>query len=231
VPWLCRRPVDRLGDVVRGHRLHARVHGIGLFLVAAEPDGGELRVGHAWLDTGDADAGAVQVTAQIQAELVHERLRPGVHVPAGVWVAARDRAEVDDMTTAAVHHAWQDRTRAVDQALAVCVDHLVPVVQVRVLGRAQAQGQARVVHQHVDLGELGRQQGHGGGHGGPVLDVERDGQDAVAEFDGQVLEPVRAPGGGDDAGAGCGEPARGRGAEAAASAGNEDDAGLGVCHD
>ena len=140
---MSRRPVDRLGDVVGGQRLHARVDGVRLLLVAAEPDQGELRVGHARLDAGDPDAGAVQVAAQVQAELVDERLRAAVHVPARVRVGARHRAEVDHVAAPAGDHAGQDRPGAVDQALAVGVDHLVPVVQVGVLGRAPGRAPGR----------------------------------------------------------------------------------------
>jgi hypothetical protein len=175
------RPVDRLGDVVCGHRLHARVDAVRLRLVAAEPHQRELRVRHAGLDAGDPHPGAVQVAAEVEAELVDERLRPAVEVAAGVGVAARHRAEVDHVAALALHHAGQDRAAAVDQALAVRVDHLVPVVQVGVLGRAQAKREARVVHEHVDGLEVRRQPGDGRGDGRAVPDVELQRQDPVAQ--------------------------------------------------
>src|SRR3984957_13549645 len=144
------RPVDRLGDVVGGHRLHARVDVVRLGPVAAEPDERELRVGHAGLDAADPDPGAVQVAAQVQAELVDEGLGAAVHVPARVRVAARHRAEVDHVTAAAGDHAGQDGAGAVDQALAVGVDHLVPVVKLGLLGRLEAEREAGVIDKHVD---------------------------------------------------------------------------------
>jgi DNA invertase Pin-like site-specific DNA recombinase len=85
-------PEDRLGDVVGGHRPHAGVDGVRLRLVAAEPDYRELGVRHPRLDAGDPDPGAVHVGAEVEAELVDERLAAAVDVAARVRVGAGHRA-------------------------------------------------------------------------------------------------------------------------------------------
>ena len=216
-----RRPVHRLGDVRRPQWLHARVDGVRLALVAAEPHRGELGLAHAGLDGGDAHARAVQVAAQVEAELVHEGLGGAVDVPSRIRVGAGDRAEVDHVATSAGDHARQDRPGAVDQAAAVRVDHLLPFIQVSLLGRLEAQGKSSVVDQQVDLGELRGQRGDRLADRGPVPYVETDGKNAGAGFLGEISEPVRSAGRGDDARAvGC-ETTCDRGSEATARAGDE----------
>ena len=126
------------------------------------------------------------------------------------------------MTAAAGDHAGQDRAGAVDQALAVGVDHLVPVVKVGLLGGPEAEREARVVDEHVDGAELLRQALDRGGDAGPVPDVELQREDLRAELVGEILQPVSAAGGHDDARTVGGEPAGHRGAEAAARPGDED---------
>jgi hypothetical protein len=68
------------------------------------------------------------------------------------------------------------------------------------------------------------------GRRGPVPHVQRDRQHPRAQFGGQVLEPVRAPGGGDHPGTRGREPVRDRGPEAAARTGDEDGARLRTSH-
>src|SRR5262249_5503020 len=69
-----RNPPNRLGDVARGHWLHARIERVRRRSVAAGADDGELGLGHARFDRGDAHPGAVQVAAEVERELVHESL-------------------------------------------------------------------------------------------------------------------------------------------------------------
>ena len=171
-----------------------------------------------------------------QAQFEDMEIQTGPHYTCPQCGTETPAASPDGMTCPACgafmgQESYYAAPRAVGQALAVGVDHLVPLVQIRLLGGPQPEGQARVVHQHVDGGELRRQQGHRGEHGVPVPDIQRDRQGARAKFLGQVIEPVNPAGGGDDADAGGGEPARGGGPEAAARAGDEDGGGLGACHD
>ena len=218
-----RRPLDGGRDVVGGQRLRARVHGRGPLAVAAEAHVGELgAAGQPGLDTGHPDAGTVQVRAQVKAELVHERLGRAVDVATRVGVRAGDGAEVDHVPAAARDHLRQERAGHVDQAGAVGLDHLLPLADVGPGGGLQPEGQARVVDQDVDLGELGRQRGGDPLHTGPVPDVEgQREQDAGSELVGQGAEPLGPAGRGDHPVAAGGEPPGGRGAEARACAGDE----------
>src|SRR6202042_552372 len=139
--------------------------------------------------------------------------------------------QVDHVAPAAGDHARQHRAGAVDQALAVGVDHLVPVVQVGVLGRVQAEREAGVVHQQVYRPEPLRQRGDVRRDAVTVPDVKLHREDLPAELVLEILQPIRAAGGGDDARTVGGEPAGYCGAEAAARAGDEHDGWLAACHD
>ena len=57
-----------IGEIVGGHRVHARVELIATLLVAAGADDGELGLGHAGLDRSDSDARAVKIRAQRSSE-------------------------------------------------------------------------------------------------------------------------------------------------------------------
>src|ERR1700733_8720228 len=73
VRGLAGRPLDRGGDVVGGQGLGSGVDGAGPPAVAAEAHFGKLgAAGQPWFDAGHPDSGAVQVGAQVEAELVHE---------------------------------------------------------------------------------------------------------------------------------------------------------------
>jgi hypothetical protein len=217
-----RDPVDRLGDVLGAERLHAVIHGARALLIAVEPHGRELGAsGHAGLDAGDAHAGAVQVAAQVQAELVHERLAGAVDVAAGVRIAAGDRADVDDVAAAALDHPGEHGARQVDQALAVGVDHLVPVVEVGALRRLEALGEAGVVDQDVDRGKRGRQRPHRALDGLAVAHVELEGEHAIAELGDELRQPVGAARACDDPGTAGGKLPHGRRAEPGAGAGDK----------
>jgi hypothetical protein len=223
VRGLAGRPFDRGGDVVGGQRLGSGVDGRGPLAVAAEAHLREFGApGQARFDTGHPDSGAVQVGAQVQAELVHERLGRAVDVAARVRVGAGDRAEVDHVPAAARDHLRQERTGHVDQARAVGFDHLLPLVEVGLGGRLQSEGQPRVVDQDVDLGEVGREFGREPLDAGAVAHVEgQREQDVGTEFLGQVGEPLGPPRRRDDPVAQRREPAGGSGPEAGARAGDE----------
>src|ERR1700683_1517308 len=215
-------PVDGGRDVVGGQRLGPGVHAAGP-LAVAEAHVGELGAAdQARFDAGHPDSGAVQVGAEVEAELVHEGLGRAVDVAARIRVGAGDRAEVDDAPAAAGDHLRQERAGQVDQPGAVGLDHLVPLVDIGVLGGRQAEGQAGVVDQDVDRRELLRQRGRKPFDAGPVPDVEGHGQQQVgAELAGQGRKPLGAPRGGDDPVAAGGDPAGRGGAEAGTRPGDQ----------
>ena len=224
------RPVDRLGDVVGGHRLHARVDVVRLALVTGEPDQGELRVRHAGLDAGDAHAGAVQVAAEVEAELVHERLRAAVHVPARVGVGARHRAEVDHVAAAAGRPCRAGSRGCSRPGPCSWCRSSGPSRRGRRPGRGPGRARGRRCSRARRLRELLRQAGDRGGDRRPVPDVELQREDAGPNSAARSLSrsvrraaaTTRAPVRGESAGD--------RGAEAAARAGDEDGSWLGACH-
>ena len=86
----------RRRDVVAGHRLRAAIERLRRRLVAAHAHQREFGLDHAGLDRGDAHAGAVQIAAQPERELLHERLGPAIDVAAGIGIGRGDRRDVDD---------------------------------------------------------------------------------------------------------------------------------------
>ena len=62
----------------------------------------------------------------------------------------------------------------------------------RFLSGLETDREARVVHEHVDRCELGRQRVDRAEHGGAVPHVERERVDPVAEFALQFREPFHA---------------------------------------
>ena len=151
-------PEDRFGDVLRLDRLGACIGGVVLGLIAAKTHQRELAFAQARLKVGHTDTGADQVVAQVQRELANERLGAAINVTARIRVVARHRTQVDDARATAVSdQARKQRAGGVDQAFDVGVDHGVPVVQVALGRRVDAQGETCVVDQATDLRELGRQ--------------------------------------------------------------------------
>ena len=193
-----------------GERVGARVHLGGARVVAVKANVRELGAAdHSGLDDGDAHARAGQVGAQVERELVHERLGGAVDVRPRVRPAGGGRAQVHDVPAVARHHAGQHGARHGHQALAVGVDHLVPVVERRLVRRLEPQRQAGVVDQQIDRREIGRQPGDRLRHGRAVAHVERqDEQPLVAELGAQRFQPIDAPTRGDDAMPGAREPSR-----------------------
>jgi len=126
------------------------------------------------------------------------------------------------VTAPAGDHAGQDRAGAVHQALAVGVDHLVPVVKFGFLGRLEAEREAGVVDEHVDGFELRWQPSDGRRDRTLVPDVKGQRENLGTEFGREVPDPLRPAGGHDDACPVGREPAGHRGTEAAARARDED---------
>lgn len=85
-----RDPPHRFGDIFRRQRLGVLVSFTGFRIVAFKTDVGELGAAYqARLDIGDANRGAVQISAQIQAELAYESFGRAVDVAAVYPNAAR----------------------------------------------------------------------------------------------------------------------------------------------
>jgi Uma2 family endonuclease len=183
--------VNRVGNVFGGQWIGALVNGGGSFRIAfeahfrkfASPD-------HSWLDIGDANRSAQQIGAQIIAELMHESLRSAVHVPARVGKLTGHRAEIHDMPAPALDHAGQQQPRAVHEPFNVAVDHGVPIVEICFLCRVKADGTACIVHEHIDGGEIGRQLRDGLFDLFAIAHIERQRQEASAQFGGKRFQAI-----------------------------------------
>jgi len=141
-----RHVEDLLGDVFGAQGRGAPVQRIGSRLVALGAHQGELGLGQARRDIGDAHAGALQVAAQVVGELLDEGLARAVDMPARIGPLAGHRADVDDAgALAGLDQRRQQRVGDVDQAGDVGVDHGVPVLQIDLLRGLRRQRQAGVV--------------------------------------------------------------------------------------
>ena len=118
-------------------------------------------------------------------------------------MAAGDRADVDDVAAARAAHDRQRGVRAVEQAEAVDVDHLAPLLGRRA-GDGAEQHHAGVVDQPVEAAELLVRLLDEGVRLGLVADVGLD-RDRLAagavDLLGQRVDAVRAAGGQADGGA------------------------------
>ena len=126
------------------------------------------------------------------------------------------------MAAVACDHAGQQRARHVHETGDVGRDHPVPLRHVGFVRGLEAERQAGVVDEHVDLAPaLGKRAGQGG-DGLRVGDVEREGQHLTLRLLRQGLQPLGAPPRGDHAMAVGDEPPGDRRAEAGRRAGDED---------
>ena len=133
-------------------RRGAGVNRVGLGAVAAEADGAEFAAAdEAGFEVGDADTGADEVGFQIGAQLSDEGLASAVDVAAGIGVAGGGAADVDDVAVVALDHAGQERVGHAHQAGDVGADHGLPILEHGGLGGGDAEGEAGVVDEDVDL--------------------------------------------------------------------------------
>ena len=171
-------PENGVGDVLRLDRLGTGVGRVVTLLITGETHQRELAFAQARLDIADPHARTLQVAAQVQGELFDERLARAIHMAARVRVVAGDGAEVDDAgATTVSDQAGQQQTSAVHQAFDVGVDHGVPIVEVALGRRVNAQGQAGVVDQPAQFGEGRRQVGNRLLHGLAITHVEHQAMD------------------------------------------------------
>ncbi|CAG9212308.1 hypothetical protein PSAB6_30253 [Paraburkholderia sabiae] len=219
-----RDPVDRIGDVFGRERLDVLIDVRSLLVVAAETHVRKLGApAQPRLDVRHADGRAVQIRAQVQAELAHERLGRAVHVAARIRPRGRYRAQIEHMPAIALDHARQKRARDLHETRAVGLDHRGPVIEHGTLRGLEPEREAGVVDEHVDSGKVGGQRGGDGFDGGAVAHVELERQQVVAEFVGERLQTILAARGGDDAMAAFDESPGDSGAEPCGRAGDEHD--------
>ncbi len=166
-------------------------------MVAAGADQGELGLGHARLDRGDAHPGAMQVRTQAQGELAHKGLGAAVGIAARIGIGRRHRADVQDGPLA-FDQTRQHPVRQGDQASDIGVDHLTPLAEVSLLRRGGAQSQTGIVQQDIDGGKLRRQAGQGRIDCRLVAHVKGQGMDPVGpQFSHQGVQTLGPAAGGD----------------------------------
>lgn len=146
-----------VGDVVAGEGFDTLVDVGGALGVTMETGVAEIGLHEAGLEVGDADGGVGHVEAQAVGDGLHGRLGGAIDVAIGVGRVAGHGADVDDMAAVALHHARHYETCHSEQALDVSVHHGVPVVVAAFVLGLEAEGEAGVVHQHVDVLPFGRQ--------------------------------------------------------------------------
>ena len=169
----------------------------------------------------------MQIGAQPQGKLRHERLGPAVHIATRIGVTGRDRTDVDDRAFLGDQRRQQpvgDR----DQSSDVGFDHLVPLFEAGFLRRRRAERQSRVVDKQIDLPERFGQGGQRRLDCIGIAHVERRGEYLLlAEFVDQLLQPVGTAARRHDTPARICESPHGCGSEAGGRAGNH----CGLCHD
>ena len=138
--------------------MHFFIHFGGFVVIAFEAHIGKLRTAaQAWLHIGHAYRLAHQIGAQIQAELLHIGFGRAIHIAARIRICTCHRAQINHMATTARIHARQHLAGKIGQADDVGVYHGQPIGEIGFVSSFQTQGQACVVHQHIDVLPLGRQ--------------------------------------------------------------------------
>ena len=181
-----------------------------------------------------ADAGALELDAEVLVELDEAGLGDGVCGREGRVLAAGGAGKGDDDAGAARTHAREHGADEGDGAAQVDLDHAPPVLQLCVrleLEEVEAR-RARVRDEDVDVGivgsEFGAESGEDCAGGGGLSDVGGDGQRGGGvrvfglDLSDDSVDVVLAAGDTDDARAGIGEGQRSFAAKTSAGAGNED---------
>lgn len=119
-----------LGNIIASQGLDALINLLRLLLVTPEPHDAELGLDLPRVNLDDAHAARDQLLAQRVGEAAHGGLGRAVDAAALVGFAACDRADVDDITTAAVGAREEDGQNGLghgDQACDVGLEHDVDV--------------------------------------------------------------------------------------------------------
>jgi hypothetical protein len=194
-----------------------------------------LAVGDVLGELGGDRAGLDDDHAHTGLQLLAQRLRPAVRPPLGRGVdrvagprgTAGHRGEVDQVAPAVGDELIEEHLGRRDRAEQVGLDH--PAVVVEELGGERSeQHQAGVVDQDVGAAEVVLDALRGGDDRVAIGDVGLDRDGAVAEFVGQRLDAIQAPGQQRDAMAVGRQRAGGGLADARRGAGDDRDAAGGV---
>lgn len=226
-----RAPDNLLGNVLGDERLKALVDGLGLVLVAAEADDGEVGLDESGRDLGHADARVDELLHETLRERLDGVLDGAVHRAADVGLAASERANVDDVARVLLAHRREEDLRHLDERDEVRVDHEVDVLQLNVARTLSTDGTAGVVDEHVEaLDASVLEHLRESVDGSAVVDVERLDGDLGSEtkllgsggsVGGDLLKSVLTTREQDQVQTSLREQDRGRGTDTGRSAGDD----------
>ncbi len=206
------------------HGREAVVEGGGPGGVAMMPGLGEAGSRDAGRDLDDAESHPVVIGPQRTREAIDGELARHIGGVIGQREMAGGRADIDDVAALAGQHARNDRPRDADQARDVHFDDAGEVVGVASVEPVAPAGiVARIVDEDGDVPPTGRRAARQGGGRGGVGDVEREGEEALAEPRRHRIQPVALAGGADDADAALDQHLGKRCADAARRAGHQRD--------
>lgn len=122
------RENHNLCDIISRQRLTARIHSISFALVAIKPHDTKLSLDLPRIHTDDPHSRRDELFPQTIGERSDGRFGRAVDSAAGVWLAAGDRTNVDDVANVALQHSAKDFLGHVDEAGYVGGKHDVHVV-------------------------------------------------------------------------------------------------------
>ena len=159
----------------------------------------------------------------VNRRLPHESLTAAVHIAALIVIGRRRGVNIDDVPTLPLHHAGQDRARAIEHTLDVRIDDRFSIAQSRLVRRFQAQPDTRIVHKDRDVFEVFRQLRDRREDRGGIPQIESQSPHRIFEILARFILSVRMIVSGNDARAFARvAPCRGS-ADTGPRTGNQDD--------
>jgi hypothetical protein len=151
------RENHNLRNIVWRQRFAARVHGVGFALVAVEANDAELRLDLAGINLNHADARRDQLLAHGVCDATHGGFGRAVDRAIGVWLAASDGADVDDIACASLAaglHLWQHGLRYIDETSHIRRKHDIHIFSLDIADFVNTAHEPGIIDQNVDLLEL-----------------------------------------------------------------------------
>ena len=176
----------RIGDIVTGKRRDALVDVGGALGITVEAGVTEVGLHQTGLEVGDTDGSIGDIETQAVGDGLHGSLGGAVNIAIGIGGVASHRADIDDMATVALHHAGNHKTGHGQQTLDIGVDHSIPVVVAAFVFGLKAEGEAGIVHKHVNIFPFGGQGLYALCRFLAVAHIEDEGQH-IGTFGGKLL--------------------------------------------
>ena len=148
---------SHISDVVAREGLDALIELGGTIGISVETDVAEVGLYKAGLEIGDADGSVGHVNAESVGEGFHCCLRGAVDIASGIGGIACHTPYINNVSVVACYHLGYDEARHRQQPLDIGVDHGLPVVGVTLVFWLEAQCEASIIDEYVDLLPLLRQ--------------------------------------------------------------------------